>query len=116
MVKHPIPPRVRLEQRVLARCKDFYRMCGTDAHTPAGMQQRAAIWALTGSQPTRSAFEEVLAELAKRDRLDSNSLTLACGSLDVHPSDPDYAATKAEHIQVQDGLILTAVRALIPQQ
>lgn len=80
------------------------------------MAWRAEIWRVTKRKPSLGAFEEVLTELAKRDQLDSNSLTLACGSLDVHPSDPDYAATKAEHIQVQDELILEAVRALIPQQ
>lgn len=110
----PMPPSIRLEQQVLTLCETFWRGHGTDAHTCQGMSRRAAIWAVTGRKPTLSAFEEVLEAIHERDRINSNSIGLWSGEREVWPNDLDYAATKAEHLDVQDGMIRLAVKNLIP--
>lgn len=114
-MKRPMPW-WRLEQRVLSRCETFWRGHGTDAYTPAGMQHRAALWALTGRKPKLAEFETVLEALSERDHIESGALRLWDGEREILPSDHDYAACKADHLEVQSGIILQAVRALIPQQ
>lgn len=96
-------------------CSTFYAGNGVDAHGPEGMRIRAAIWAVTGRKPTLPAFEEVLEALNTRDRINANQLGLYDGERDVQPRDPDYSATKAEHLEVQDQIITERVRALIPK-
>lgn len=111
----PMPPSIRLEQQVLTKCQVFYSANETDANTPEGMRYRAAIWALTGRKPTLQSFEDALEALHERNRIESNTLGLWDGEREVWPRDPDYAAAKTEHLDIQDGLIITAVRALIPK-
>ena len=110
----PIPPTVHLEQQVRTLCAIFYAGNGADAHTSCGMDRRAAIWGLTGRKPTLAAFEDVLEALHERDRINSNSIGLWDGRNEVWPNSPDYAATKADHLDKQDQLITCAIRALIP--
>lgn len=109
-----MPPRLRLEQQVLARCTTFWNGHGTDAHTPAGMQHRAAIWALTGRKPTLAAFEEALEAINTQDRIKSDQIGLWDGEREVRPGEPDYAACKAQDLETQEGIILEKVRELIP--
>lgn len=114
MTALPTPSTVRLEQQVRTLCAVFYAGNGADAHSPAGMRTRSAVWAITGRKPTLAAFEEALEAIHERDRINSNSIGLWDGSHEVWPNSPDYAATKAGHLEVQDQLIDVAIRNLIP--
>lgn len=109
-----MPPSIRLEQQVLTTCSIFYGTNGTDAHTSEGMRSRATIWALTGRKPSVADFEEALDQINERGRIESNTLGLWNGEREIWPRDPDYAACKSEHLDVQDSLIMEAVGRLIP--
>lgn len=110
----PMPPSERLAQQVLTTCQIFYGTNGTDAHTSEGMRTRATIWALTGRKPSVADFEEALDQINERGRIESNTLGLWNGDREIWPRDPDYAACKSEHLDVQDSLIMEAVGRLIP--
>lgn len=112
----PMPPSERLAQQVLTTCQIFYGTNGTDAHTSEGMRSRATIWALTGRKPSVADFEEALDQINERGRIESNTLGLWNGDREIWPRDPDYAATKSEHLDIQDSIIRERINTMIPKR
>lgn len=103
-----------MERRLLAICQNLYGVFGDDANHPQGLRVRASIWNIThphGSlEPSCQALQEVLDTIHERARIGSNEIGLWDGEREVWPRDHDYPACKALNLEIQDELILQAIR------
>ena len=114
MTALPESPQEHMERRIAAICTNLYGVFGNDANHPHGLRARADIWMIAqphGSiEPTCNALQEVLDQIHEKARIESNTLGLWDGEREVRPRDHDYSACKAHHLDIQDGMILIAIR------
>lgn len=103
-----------MERRLLAICSNLYGVFGDDANHPWGLRARGQIWLIThphGSrEPSCQALQEVLDAIHERARIGSNEIGLWDGEREVWPRDHDYPACKSLNLEIQDELILQAIR------